>query len=107
MESPELRRVIAYVDGFNLYYGLKDSGWRWVGRCWLITSFRRLSKNLTGSYWKSPVNGRIPLSDKTLDSGPPRRVRDMRRNDTIHTFDGSATAKTPGINPGAFMLSRE
>jgi uncharacterized LabA/DUF88 family protein len=23
-----LRRVIAYIDGFNLYFGLKDSGWK-------------------------------------------------------------------------------
>jgi len=23
-----LERVIAYIDGFNLYFGLKDSGWR-------------------------------------------------------------------------------
>ena len=23
-------RVIAYIDGFNLYYGLKSKGWRWA-----------------------------------------------------------------------------
>ena len=22
------KRVLAYVDGFNLYFGLKDSGWQ-------------------------------------------------------------------------------
>lgn len=23
-------RVIAYIDGYNLYYGLKEQGWRWA-----------------------------------------------------------------------------
>ncbi len=23
-------RVIAYVDGFNLYHGLREKGWRWA-----------------------------------------------------------------------------
>lgn len=24
-----MKRVIAYIDGFNLYYGLRDKGWKW------------------------------------------------------------------------------
>lgn len=24
-----MQRVIAYVDGYNLYYGLRDKGWKW------------------------------------------------------------------------------
>lgn len=24
-----MKRVIAYIDGFNLYYGLRSKGWRW------------------------------------------------------------------------------
>ncbi len=24
-----MQRVIAYVDGFNLYYGLRSNGWKW------------------------------------------------------------------------------
>ena len=27
-EAPVERRVAVYVDGFNLYYGLKSKGWR-------------------------------------------------------------------------------
>ena len=23
-------KVIAYIDGYNLYYGLRDSGWKWA-----------------------------------------------------------------------------
>jgi hypothetical protein len=37
-----LERVIAYVDGFNLYFGLKDSGWRRY--YWL--NLERLVQNL-------------------------------------------------------------
>jgi hypothetical protein len=28
MSNPQARRVIAYVDGFNLYFGLRSRGWR-------------------------------------------------------------------------------
>ncbi len=24
-----MKRVVAYIDGFNLYYGLRSKGWRW------------------------------------------------------------------------------
>ena len=40
-DSGEPRRVIAYIDGFNLYFGLKDSGWR---RYWLDVS--KLARSL-------------------------------------------------------------
>ena len=37
-----MERVIAYIDGFNLYYGLKSSGWRRY--YWL--NIQRLVQNL-------------------------------------------------------------
>ncbi len=37
-----MQRVSVYVDGFNLYYGLKSKGWRRY--YWL--DLRRLSENL-------------------------------------------------------------
>jgi len=24
-----MQRVIAYVDGYNLYHGLREKGWKW------------------------------------------------------------------------------
>ena len=39
------QRVIVYIDGFNLYYGLRAKGWRRY--CWLDLS--RLSMNLVRS----------------------------------------------------------
>ncbi len=37
-----MQRVIAYIDGFNLYYGLRAAGWRRYN--WL--NLRRLAENL-------------------------------------------------------------
>ena len=37
-----MNRVITYVDGFNLYFGLRDKGWRkyyWLDLCVLSRSF--------------------------------------------------------------------
>ena len=41
-----MQRVIAYVDGFNLYYGLRSKGWRRY--YWL--DIRRLAENLLQSH---------------------------------------------------------
>jgi uncharacterized LabA/DUF88 family protein len=42
MQPPHPQRVISYIDGFNLYFGLKSSGWdRYL---WL--NVRALSQNL-------------------------------------------------------------
>jgi hypothetical protein len=24
-----MQRVIAYIDGYNLYFGLREKGWKW------------------------------------------------------------------------------
>lgn len=37
-----MERVIAYVDGYNLYYGLRDRGWKWA--YWL--NIQALAKRL-------------------------------------------------------------
>ena len=37
-----MQRVIAYIDGFNLYYGLRAAGWRRYYRL----DLRRLAENL-------------------------------------------------------------
>jgi hypothetical protein len=56
-----LERVIAYVDGFNLYFGLKEKGWRyyyWLNLKTLCEQFifpgQRL---LLTKYFTSRVNG--------------------------------------------------
>lgn len=47
--SKPARRAIAYVDGFNLYYGLMDKGWgryRWLDVRALVTEFVRPPSHL-------------------------------------------------------------
>ncbi len=39
-----MQRVIAYVDGFNLYYGLRTKGWRWFYWLNIQSMARRLLK---------------------------------------------------------------
>ena len=44
-----LQRVAVYVDGFNLYYGIKQSGWRryyWLDLCRLGESLLRPNQQL-------------------------------------------------------------
>jgi uncharacterized LabA/DUF88 family protein len=45
-----LERVTAYVDGFNLYFGLKDSGWRryyWLNLESLVRNLLRPEQEVT------------------------------------------------------------
>lgn len=51
MASQAPSRVIAYIDGFNLYYGLKSKGWRrylWLDLEQLIASLLRPYQELSG-----------------------------------------------------------
>ena len=44
-----MNRVIAYVDGFNLYFGLKDKGWRrfyWLNVQLLVQNLLKLNQDL-------------------------------------------------------------
>lgn len=44
-----MKKVIAYVDGFNLYYGLKDKGWRqfyWLNIQLLVNKLLKADQQL-------------------------------------------------------------
>lgn len=52
MTSQAEGRVIAYIDGFNLYYGLKSKGWRrylWLDLAELAASLLRPYQQLQGT----------------------------------------------------------
>jgi hypothetical protein len=43
------KRLIAYVDGFNLYFGMRDKGWKkyyWLNVCGLATNMLRGNQQL-------------------------------------------------------------
>jgi hypothetical protein len=51
MTSQASSRVVAYIDGFNLYYGLRSKGWRrylWLDLNQLIASLLRPYQELSG-----------------------------------------------------------
>lgn len=57
--KPEVTRVIAYVDGFTVYYGLKDKGWRhlmWLDYVALMKKLLRPGQELIAvKYFTSRV----------------------------------------------------
>jgi hypothetical protein len=75
-----MKRVIAYIDGFNLYFGLREKGWK--GFYWL--NLRQVALNLLKSYQKlvavkyftsvvtAPPSGSSMLSAKAHTLGPER-----------------------------------
>lgn len=49
-----MRRVVTYVDGFNLYFGLRSKGWRkyyWLDLCALATGLLRAGQTLKGVHY--------------------------------------------------------
>jgi len=49
-----MSRVVAYVDGFNLYFGLRSKGWKkhyWLDLCALATTLLKPGQTLTGVHY--------------------------------------------------------
>lgn len=65
-----MRRVIAYIDGFNLYFGLRAKGWRrcyWIDVHRLAERLLRPDQTLAGvRYFTARVSG-------SRDPGEPKR----------------------------------
>lgn len=62
-----MERVLVYVDGFNLYFGLKSKGWRryyWLNLCRLAENLLLPRQGLFGvNYFTSRI------------AGPPDKMR--------------------------------
>ncbi|MCX5994049.1 MAG: NYN domain-containing protein [Chloroflexi bacterium] len=74
-------RVIAYIDGFNLYFGLKEKGWRRY--YWLNV------KSLCQSLLKSPqhlVN--VKYFTSRITSPPDKRKRQSTFLEVLNTIEG-------------------
>ncbi len=49
-----MQRVIAYIDGFNLYFGLRQSGWRkyyWLDLPALLTNLLKADQSLAATHY--------------------------------------------------------
>lgn len=99
---PAPNRVIAYIDGFNLYHGLRTAGWRWA--YWL--DMTALAANLlkpgqTLSYTKY-FTARI-AGPKPADSpAKAQRLTDKRRRQTDY-LDVLATLQDLSIFEGHYL----
>jgi uncharacterized LabA/DUF88 family protein len=56
-----MERVVAYVDGFNLYFGLKSRGWRryyWLNICLLAENLLKPTQQLEAvKYFTARISG--------------------------------------------------
>lgn len=63
-----LERVIAYVDGFNLYFGLKEQGWKkqyWLNVSLLAQGLLKTKQQLVGvNYFTARISGTRAKRDR-------------------------------------------
>ena len=75
------QRVIAYVDGFNLYYGLKDKGWRryyWLNIPLLAQNLLKPNQHLVSTkYFTARVS-----------SPPDKQKRQSTFLEALETLEG-------------------
>jgi uncharacterized LabA/DUF88 family protein len=67
----EKKKVIAYIDGFNLYYGLREKGWRryyWLNLQLLVQNLLKPHQVLSQTKY---FTARISAGDRTT----PERIR--------------------------------
>ncbi|MBM3142903.1 MAG: NYN domain-containing protein [Chloroflexi bacterium] len=74
-------RVIAYVDGFNLYFGLKEKGWR----CYYWLNVKLLCQNLLISPQHLIV---VKYFTSRITSPPDKRKRQSIFLEALNTVDG-------------------
>ena len=85
------RRVTAYVDGFNLYFGLRDSGSRkhlWLDPVALIRSLLRPNQHLVAlKYFTARLSGgRGRSRDPLHDQREGKRVRQSNYIDALSSL---------------------
>jgi len=81
VSTPKLERVIAYVDGFNLYFGLKESGFQryfWLNIKSLVQNLLKPNQTLVGvKYFTSLVTNNVE-----------KRLRQKAYINTLMTVEG-------------------
>ena len=76
-----MKRVIAYIDGFNLYFGLRDKGWRkyyWLDLCALSSSMLKGAQTLEAVHY---FTARIHASEDS--SGAQRQKEYLEALQTL------------------------
>lgn len=93
MSQPTPERVICYIDGFNLYFGLRQANWRrffWLDVCKLAASLVGNNQVLVATkYFTARINGAHPTDSP--QAGADREAKRLRQAlylDAIGTLPG-------------------
>jgi uncharacterized LabA/DUF88 family protein len=73
-------RVIAYIDGFNLYFGLKDKGWR----CYYWLNVRLLCQKLLYKHQRLIT---VKYFTSRITSPPDKKKRQSTYIEALNTID--------------------
>jgi len=100
--APAARRVVAYIDGFNLYFGLRERGWRryyWLNIKALVQSLLKPDQVLVGTkYFTARISGARP------GDSPARGLeRDASRQRQCDFLDALGTLPDFRIYEGHFL----
>ena len=93
-------RVVAYVDGFNLYYGLKEKGWKryyWLNIRLLVENLLKPQQTLVFTKY---FTARIRVPDRLSPRGPVMEAKRKRQSCFIEAL---STLDRLGIYEGHFL----
>jgi len=96
MDKKQPQRVIAYIDGFNLYFGLRDSGFRryyWLNIQTLAENLLLKHQQLVNTkYFTARISG--PDSGDNSQLALKMRAKQHRQNLFLEALDTLANFKT-------------
>lgn len=101
-EQADKKRVIAYIDGFNLYYGLNESGYRrflWLNLQSLAKKLLRPEQELVCTkYFTARISG-----GKPTDTAEYAKDRDSRRKRQSTFLDALGTLQNFEVFHGHYL----
>lgn len=109
MDDIKTERVLCYIDGFNLYYGLKEKGWRryyWLNLRLLVENLLKPNQELISIKY---FTARISAGDGTTTFKLKEKLEAKRRRQMVYLealstlenftmFEGHYLAKTVSCN---------
>lgn len=99
-------RVIIYIDGFNLYHGLRDAGWRsvyWLNISALGQNLLKPNQTLVFTkYFTSRITGPKPADSPAKQ----QRLREKRQRQTDY-LDALATLPDLRIYEGHYLAKEQ
>jgi uncharacterized LabA/DUF88 family protein len=104
-QKKQPQRVVCYVDGFNLYFGLRDAGYQrflWLNVDALAERLIRDDQELVATkYFTARISGGVPS-----DSPSRRAERNDSRKRQATYLDALATVLALTIFEGQFLANR-